>query len=356
LEKLRAQLSRRGVTTSAAALSLTIAANAIYAAPAGLMSTIATAAAMSGAGAVTTTATITKTIAMTTLQKTLITVAAIAAVGTGIHEARQASTWKERAEIAEAQQTTTAKQLEELQHQRDEAVNAQSELQQENRRLTLAAAEAPKLRGELVRARANARPSASSSAGALDPNDPAVQHFMEAKAKADRVAQYLKEMPDKSIPEIQFMDDNDWLAATKSAKFDTEEEVRKTLSNVRSIAKNNVPLGRSLYAFLRDNHGQLPTDMSQLKPYVAKPVTDSSSYQWRGVQSPEDDALVDGILARYKLLHSGNVNNYPTGTWFIVEKAPADKDYDTRLKFAPGTSTSISTGLGEAGDPDDSTY
>jgi len=96
--------------------------------------------------------------------------------------------------------------------------------------------------------------------------------------------------------------------------------------------------------------------MSQLKPYFIPPVTNSSSFHWRGVQTPEDDALVDSILARYKLLHSGNVNDYPPGTWFIAEKAPVDKEYDTRMKSAPGTSTIISTGVGEAGDPDDKAY
>ena len=353
LEKLREQLSRRGVTTTAAALSLAMTTQAIHAAPAGLTMTISAAAAMTGSAATaTTTATITKTIAMTTLQKALLGVTAVAAVGTGIYERHRASTWEARARTLEAQQTVTASQLEELQRQRNEAVNAQTAIQQENQRLAQAAADVPKLRADLARAGARQQPNAAE----LDPNDPMMQHFLEAKAIANKIAQYLKEMPEKSIPEVQFMDDKDWLNATKSAKFDTEQDIRKTLSEVRSIAKNNVPMGRSLYAFIQANNGQLPTDMSQLKPYIVRPVTDSSFYQWRGAQSPEDDALVDSILARYELLHSGNVSDYPPGTWFIAEKAPVDKEYDTRMKSAPGTSTIISTGVGQAGDPDATSY
>jgi hypothetical protein len=256
----------------------------------------------------------------------------------------------------ETQQTANASQLEELQRQRDEAVNTKAELQQENQRLALAAAELPKLRGDLARMRAQQRSPAGSNPAVLDPNDPMVQHFMEAKAKADRIAQYLEQMPDKKIPELQFLDENDWLNATKSAKFDTDADVRKTLSHLRSIAKNNLPMGRSLYSFVHANNGQLPTDMSQLKPYFIQAVTDSSSYHWRGAQSPQDDAMVDSILARYKVLRGGNANDYPADTWFIAEKAPVDRDYDTRMKSGLGTSTIISTGLGEAGDPDDKSY
>jgi RNA polymerase sigma factor (sigma-70 family) len=349
LDKLRERLIGRGLTTTAAALSVAITANGVHAAPAGLIPTISAAAAMTGtAAAAATTTAITKTIAMTTLQKALITTTAVAVVGTGVYESHQASAWEARAKTLEAQQTTNAIELEELQRQRDEAVNAKAALQQENQRLAQAAAEVPRLRGDLARARANAGP--------LDPNDPAVQYLTEAKAKRDKIAEYLRAMPDKKIPELQFLDDNDWFTATKSAKFDTEADVRRTLSDLRSVAKNNLPMGRSLHAFIQAHNGQLPTDMSQLKPYFIPPVTDSSSFHWRGVQSPEDDALVDSILARYKLLHSGNVNDYPPDTWFIAEQAPVDTEYDTRMKSRPGTSTIISTGLGEAGDPDDNSY
>ena len=356
LEKLREHLTRRGVTTSAAALSVAMSANAVQAAPVGMTLTICSAATATGGALVTTTATITKTIAMTTIQKTLITTAAIAALGTGVYEARQASTWEARAQTLQAQQATNTSQVEELQRQRDEALAEQAALRGENERLARAAAELPKLRGDLARARAQQQSPAASIAGSLDPNDPAVQHFIESRAKAEKIALYLDKMPDKKIPELQFLDDKDWLKAAESAKFDTDADIRRTLSELRSIAKNNLPMGRSLYAFIRDNDGQLPTDMSQLKPYFAKAVTDSSSYHWRGIQNPQDDALVDSILARYQILHSGRANDYPSGTWLIVEKSPVDKDYDTRMKAAPGTSTIISTGLGEAGDPDDKSY
>jgi RNA polymerase sigma factor (sigma-70 family) len=77
LERLRAHITRRGVTTTAVALTTALSANAITVAPAGLVATLSSTA-LAGIGTIATvTATSAKTIAMTTLQKTLITAAAV---------------------------------------------------------------------------------------------------------------------------------------------------------------------------------------------------------------------------------------------------------------------------------------
>jgi RNA polymerase sigma factor (sigma-70 family) len=98
VERLREFFAKRGVTVGASGLVVVISGNAVQAAPAGLTVTISTAAALAGTtiGA-TTIATLTKTIAMTTLQKTIVGAALVAALGTGIHQARQAA--RLRAEI-----------------------------------------------------------------------------------------------------------------------------------------------------------------------------------------------------------------------------------------------------------------
>src|ERR1039458_6806185 len=74
VERLREFLAKRGVTVGAGGLVVVLAANAVQAAPVGLAATIATAAALAGATIATSaTATAVKTIAMTTLQKAIIT-------------------------------------------------------------------------------------------------------------------------------------------------------------------------------------------------------------------------------------------------------------------------------------------
>ncbi len=152
LEKLEALLKHRGITTSASALAVVLAANAIQAAPVGLAVTISTAAALGGTSvATTTTATVVKTIAMTTLQKTIIGATLAAAVGTGIYEARQASRLREQNQTLQQQQTPLAEENRQLNQAFSETTNQVAVLREDNERLSRNTAELASLRGELVR-------------------------------------------------------------------------------------------------------------------------------------------------------------------------------------------------------------
>src|SRR5438876_7973416 len=158
LDKLQGLLKRRGVTTSSATLSVVLSANAVQAAPAGLAVTISTAAALAGttlATAATTTAT--KAIAMTTLQKTLITTTIVAAVGTGIYEARQASILQTKVQTFQQQQAPLAEQIHRLQRERDEAKNRLATLADAIANSKGNSTELLKLRAEVTRLRADAR-------------------------------------------------------------------------------------------------------------------------------------------------------------------------------------------------------
>src|ERR1035437_4100871 len=101
VERLREFFAKRGVAVGASGLVAGISANAVQAAPAGRALTITTATA----------ATATKAIAMTALQKTIIPAAIAAALGTGIYEARQASTMRSHVKALEQQQAPLAEQL-----------------------------------------------------------------------------------------------------------------------------------------------------------------------------------------------------------------------------------------------------
>ena len=154
LEKLEGFLKRRGVTTSAASLGVVLTANAIQAAPVGLAATISTAAALGGPTiAATATATATKTIAMTTLQKTLIAVTLVAAVGTGIYEAHQAARLRQESQLLQRLQA------EQLGQQRDETASKLAGLREENERLNRNTAELLKLRAETARLRGELKSS-----------------------------------------------------------------------------------------------------------------------------------------------------------------------------------------------------
>jgi len=109
VEKLRIFFTRRGIVCSAAALTAAISANAVQAAPVGLVATISTAALAGTTVTATATAATITTIAMTTLQKVLIT-ATIVAVGvaTPLVIQHQAKLRKENAQTLSAQSQQAA--------------------------------------------------------------------------------------------------------------------------------------------------------------------------------------------------------------------------------------------------------
>jgi RNA polymerase sigma factor (sigma-70 family) len=151
LEKLETLLKRRGVTASSGALAVVLGANAVQAAPVGLAVTISTAAAITGTTiAATATATAVKTIGMTTLQKTIIGATLVAAVGTGIYEARQASNARTQVERLRQQQTALAEQIQQLTRERDAARSTAAVNNDESERLRKEKSELLRLRGEVA--------------------------------------------------------------------------------------------------------------------------------------------------------------------------------------------------------------
>jgi RNA polymerase sigma factor (sigma-70 family) len=150
LDKLQGLLKRRGVTTSAATLSVALSASAVQAAPVGLAVTISTAAALAGTTLATTaTATVAKAIAMTTLQKTIVTTAVIAAVGTLIYALQQ----QNQIRSLQQQQASLTSQVEELNRQRDDAAAQLAALQSKNDQLRRDAEDVLRLRAEVTQLR-----------------------------------------------------------------------------------------------------------------------------------------------------------------------------------------------------------
>jgi RNA polymerase sigma factor (sigma-70 family) len=158
VERLREFFAKRGVTVGASGLVVVISANAVQAAPVGLAVTISSAAALAGTTlATTTTATAIKTIAMTILQKTLITAAITAAVGTGIYEARQASSLRSQVQTLQQQQAPLAEQLTKLQTENERLSNQVVQAKDSQALSKAQLNELLKLRGQAGPAQANSR-------------------------------------------------------------------------------------------------------------------------------------------------------------------------------------------------------
>jgi RNA polymerase sigma factor (sigma-70 family) len=152
VEKLRGIFAKRKMAVGAGTLTILISANAVQSAPAGLAATISAAAVLAGTAATTSTViTATKAITMTTIQKTVITAALAAAVGTGIFEAHQAAQLREQTQVLQQQQASLTEQIRQLQQEQDDATNQLTALLAENEQLKSNSNENEllKLRGEV---------------------------------------------------------------------------------------------------------------------------------------------------------------------------------------------------------------
>jgi RNA polymerase sigma factor (sigma-70 family) len=333
VERLREFFAKRNVTVGASGLVVVISANAVQAAPVGLAITISTAAALAGTALATAaTATATKAIAMTTLQKTLITVTIAAAVGTGIYEARQASTLRTQVQTLQQQQTPLAEQIHQLQRERDEAKNRLATLADAIANSKGNSTELLKLRGEVTRLRADARELAQlKAADTQKDNDPMESAAKALLGKMKLLKQRLEQMPDKNIPELQYLDYANTARIAQNARLDTDVGVREAMSSLRYAAKQDFApqMGQALQKYVQANNGQLPTDVSQLKPYFKAPVDDAT-------------------LARYQMIRTGNAGGLQPDEMIVAEKAAVDDEYD--ILFQIGLYGQRSQGVGkEAG-------
>lgn len=152
LEKLRKSLTRHGITTSSAALSAALAANAVQAAPVGLAATVSACAMLATPAIFISTPTViaaAKTIAMTTLQKTLITATIAIALGTGIYEARQVSALRHNVRTLQEQQEPLLGLIQQLRMERDASTNQLGALSDAVARANNNTAELLRLRSEV---------------------------------------------------------------------------------------------------------------------------------------------------------------------------------------------------------------
>ena len=320
LEKLRALLTRRGLTTSAASLAVVLSTQAVQAAPAGFAAALSNTALAGSTVATAVTLTATKTIAMTTLKKAIIGATLAGAVGTGVYEARQASVSRSQVQILQRQQEPLAEQIAQLTREGDLAAsklaalkNDHARLQSDNARLSRETAELQRLRSEVMRLRSSEEQLRQSEASAEVSEDPFTQSVLALTQRAGELNQHLQRMPDKKIPELQFLTESDWLSVAKDASFQSEPDVRQALTNLRYVAKGKFGkyATRALDKFIAANNGQVPAHLSQLKPYFEVPVEDA-------------------ILQRYQVLQTSDASS-PRENWVLRETAPVDRDYEFPL-------------------------
>ena len=241
---------------------------------------------------------------MTKLQKALITAAFIAAAGTGIFEARQASTLRAQVQTLQQQQAPLTDQIQQLQRERDDAANRLAALAAEMAGKNGNSTELLRLRGEVTRFRD----------AASQEDDPFVQTALAWKAKEAKLRKLFGDRPGQGIPEMQFLTEREWLDIARDSDLDSKAGISTALSSVRNKAKQLfVPrFQKALNKYTDANNGTPPNDLSLLRPYFDPPV---------------DDAL----LQRYELLDKKSVE-WQHGA-AVIEKAVIDTSHEGRVEI-----------------------
>ncbi|HEY5914772.1 MAG TPA: sigma-70 family RNA polymerase sigma factor [Verrucomicrobiae bacterium] len=254
VERLRDFFSRRGVSVGASGLVLALSANAVQSAPAALATAVSTAATLVGTTVVPAAAiTATKAIAMTTLQKALITGTVVVLAGAGIYEGRQAANLRRQMNTLTERQAPLTEQIRQLQRERDEARNQPAAVREEGNRPAADAAELLRLRGmagvarrataeaEQLRAQLARQASAPATNPVLTAMTDAMQQAMERRAgtRLDRLKALLQLTPEQTdaAREILLRQARAMAVGMQQAmsgKFDKDEiaRARSTAGNV----------------------------------------------------------------------------------------------------------------------------
>ena len=329
LEKLRKFFTQRGIELSAATIAGAVAANSVQAAPEGLAAAI-TAAALSGT-TITTTAFIaaTKAIAMTTIQKTLITAALIASVGAGIYEAKEIAAARAEVRTLQQQQAPLAEQIQQLQTERDKATNRLAGLLAENFRLKSNPNqnELLKLRGEVTQLRT------AKTQRENNPTDAAVKALMD---KENQIKEYVEQHPNEKIPEFQFLGDQSWLTIAE-AKFETTNDYQNAMRFLRFQAEDGFGalVANALMKYSDANNQQFPSDLSQLQPYLDPAAEDMLTQLYAiapaSIVKDAPPKFVNGVRM--------SDANPMIGNWIITRKIPADPNSPSRFAIYTGGTT-----------------
>lgn len=148
------------------------------------------------------------------------------------------------------------------------------------------------------------------------PTDSAVAVEVERWVRqVKQLQQAFERHPDQKIPELAVLEDRDWLRAARRVKLDTEDDLDRALAIMRNQAKSTFVqwLRNALEAYVKENHGLLPTDVAELRTYF-------------------DPTLDPALFGQYEMVRSGKLSDAPVGP-VLKLKSIVNEDYDDRTSI-----------------------
>ena len=298
--RLRALFAKRGVAAGMSGLVVVLGTNAVQSAPSTLTLKVSSAVGFGSttAGAAATLISSTQAIAMTTLQKALVTAIFATLTGVGIHEAREAA--ELRAEVESLRRSLTA--------QTEPGSLAASEGARKNRAMSPDALS--RLREEMNQWKTKAQELLRQQSEAN--SNPEMAEVKAWYARADQLKKFLQLNPGLDIPELGLATRKDWMYMTRGELTD-ERDYRRALSELRTAMVDRFwtdTLMPALEKYLAENGQQFPSEVALLQPYFKTPV---------------DEALIQ----RYEV--KPNANRYfdvQFNSDYVIRAKAVDEDFD----------------------------
>jgi hypothetical protein len=145
-----------------------------------------------------------------------------------------------------------------------------------------------------------------------------------------QLKRYLSLHPDKAIPEMRLLTDEDWLKQLTDVPLDTEASERKALALLRQAAKDR--FGQMAASAMKDymaaNNGQQPGTAAQITPYLA--------------QQEDADLLLGFEKADPAAVHGGSAG------WILQNEPVVDDWYDSTYYIGVNQFLSKGNGAGWA--------
>lgn len=223
-----------------------------------------------------------------------------ALVGTGLYEARLIAAQREQRQSDLRRTADLERQIADLRRQRDTTA----------RDLHLAEQQLTQL-------------PASAATAADRTRDTAVKAWL---GRVKQLRQLSAAHPDRQIPEMGLLTDDDWLQIARQASFDTDDQRRQAFAGLRTAAKRKfvTQLSAALAKFTKAHAGNLPATTLDLAPYLETPAGTA-------------------MLQRYGMTQTGPVTAANRSAWVVRELAPVDEDYDTRHTVNAGGASASSS-------------
>ena len=331
IEKLREIFAKQGVVLSATTLAGTLAGQSVQAAPAGLAATVASVISGTTLTAATAIA-VTKTVAMTTLHKTLIGAGCAIALGIGVYQAHQTSLARAEARLLEQKQAPLEETIQQLQQQLTDATNRLAGLAETLALSRRNEGELLSLRGEVSRLRREAQERAqlaSDVSGEFEGSD-----YKAWFERIIKLKQWVKQTPGAETPEMRYLTDESWLGAAKP-RLETPDDFKVALNNLCHASEVQFLeiASSALRDYLQASKQEFPTEVSQLAPYFESPAPGNE------------------ILSRYEVRTDNSIyaNN------IFANNVPATKNLVIMAKFPDpdGMSMVGTNGFASFHSPDD---